>query len=81
MTFNVILTITNDISKNVPSSGTKCLPVFLQYHVHSPPCYTRKIGFIFFIKNNMFEYEINFPYKQEDGKILLSMEECVLIVG
>jgi hypothetical protein len=27
LTFNVILTITNVISKNLPSSGTKWLPI------------------------------------------------------
>ncbi len=27
LTFNVILTITNAISKNLPPSGTKCLPI------------------------------------------------------
>ena len=36
ITFNVILTITNAISKNLPSFSTKCLPVFLHYDLHSP---------------------------------------------
>ena len=33
-TFNVILTITNDISKNLPSSGTKWLPIIT--YIHTP---------------------------------------------
>ena len=32
ITFNVILTINNAISKNLPSSGTKCLPIMTYIH-------------------------------------------------
>ena len=32
ITFNVILTITNAVSKNLPSSGTKWLPIMTYIH-------------------------------------------------
>jgi hypothetical protein len=35
ITFNVILTITNAISKNLPSSGTKWIPIMTYIH----PCF------------------------------------------
>ena len=34
ITFNVIFTITNSISKSLPSSGTNCLPIMTYTHPH-----------------------------------------------
>jgi len=67
ITFNVIITITNAISKHLPSSGTKWPPVFLHYDVHWPPEYIVNDFYIIpndlILINNFWPCSQNFIYK------------------